>query len=129
MSQQISVQFIENILDTNNVKGYHIKPIDNFHTEKIEVLGDAILMAIISDYLFNKDHATTDIIILRQTLTSRNILCKLAIKMGSENSNKNILEDMFERIIGIIYLNCGFDITKTLVINLIENTLKIEIKI
>ncbi len=125
MSQQISVQFIENILDTYNVKGYHIKTIDNTHTEKLEVLGDAILMAIITDHLFNQDRDLNDIIISRQTLTSRNILCQLAIKIGLENSNKNILEDMFERVIGIIYLNCGFDITKTLVINLIDKTFKI----
>jgi len=97
------------------------------NNERLEYLGDAILSAVIADYLFkkfpNKDEGfLTD---MRSRIVSRVSLNKLSEKLGinkfikSSNSNlcRSINGDALEALIGAIYLDKGFNFTKKIIVN------------
>jgi len=95
--------------------------------ERLEFLGDAVLDAVIADYLF-KLFPYKDEGFLTQTkskLVSRAHLNKLSAKLGidkliqcsreSSPHNKSIKGDAFEAFIGALYLDKGFDFTKKII--------------
>ncbi len=99
------------------------------NNERLEYLGDAILDAIIGDYLYAL-YPKEDEGFLTQTrskIVNREKLYLLALKIGLENfivlhtkqfvSKKNIYGDAFEALIGAIYLDKGFYVTYDFVIN------------
>ena len=94
------------------------------NNERLEFLGDAILDAIIADYLFKtfpvKDEGfLTE---MRSKLVSRVQLNKLSQKLGMEklirldqnsmNQYRSFQGDAFEALIGAIYLDKGYVFTK-----------------
>jgi ribonuclease III len=94
------------------------------NNERLEFLGDAILDAIIADYLFKtfplKDEGfLTE---MRSKIVSRSQLNKLSLKLGMEkliridynslNQYRSLQGDAFEALIGAIYLDKGYDFTK-----------------
>lgn len=98
------------------------------NNERLEYLGDAILGAIVADYLFKmfpfKDEGfLTE---MRSKMVSRVQLNKLSQKLGIdsyiqtavENNNhfRSIKGDAFEALIGAIYLDKGYAFTKRIVI-------------
>lgn len=97
--------------------------------ERLEYLGDAILSAIVADYLFKifpyKDEGF--LTKMRSKMVSRAQLNKLAIKLGiSEiiratkdkgSQPKSLNGDAFEAVVGAIYLDKGYEFTKKIVIN------------
>lgn len=98
-------------------------PLNN---ERLEYLGDAILGAITADVLFkyfpNKDEGFLTQV--RSKIVSRESLNKLAIKIGLDKqitsnvnmqNNKHIYGDAFEALIGAMYLDQGYQITKTFI--------------
>lgn len=107
-------------------------PINN---ERLEFLGDAILGAIVADYLFeiypykNEGFLTQ----LRSKIVNGESLKSLAKKLGFElhlktNSRRNerpstyALGDAFEAFIGALYLDHGFNKTKKFVVSGIIKT-------
>lgn len=97
--------------------------------ERLEYLGDAILGAIVADYLFKlfpfKDEGfLTE---MRSRLVSRDQLNKLSHKLGLQNLIQTNLEspahsksfkgDAFEAFIGALYLDKGYNFTKKIYIN------------
>ena len=89
--------------------------------ERLEYLGDAILGAVVADYLFKKfplrdEGFLTD---MRSKIVSRASLNKLSQKMGIDklilvdnDSNKHfrsINGDAFEAMIGALFLDKGYD--------------------
>ena len=94
------------------------------NNERLEYLGDAILSAIIADYLFkafpyeNEGFLTE----MRSKIVSRAALNKLSHKLGlnlliksgkeSTAKAKSAGGDAFEAIIGALYLDKGYSITK-----------------
>ncbi|MFO7923113.1 MAG: ribonuclease III [Bacteroidales bacterium] len=96
---------------------------DNYpapNNERLEYLGDAILSAVIADYLFieypdSKEGLLTQ---MRSKLVNRDNLNKIAKKLGFEdlvlldNNNiplkKNIYGNALEALIGAIYTDKGF---------------------
>jgi len=107
-------------------------PINN---ERLEFLGDAILGAIVADYLFeiypykNEGFLTQ----LRSRIVNGESLKILAKKFGFElhlktNSRRNerpstyALGDAFEAFIGALYLDHGFNKTKKFVVSRIIKT-------
>ena len=94
------------------------------NNERLEFLGDAILDAIIADFLFMtfplKDEGfLTE---MRSKIVSRVQLNKLSRKLGMEtlirldqnsaNQNRSFQGDAFEAVIGAIYLDKGYNFTK-----------------
>ncbi|NOR87101.1 MAG: ribonuclease III [Bacteroidales bacterium] len=97
--------------------------------ERLEYLGDAILGAVVADYLFKifplKDEGfLTD---MRSKIVSRASLNKLSQKMGIDklikvenDSNKHfrsINGDAFEAVVGAIFLDKGYQFSYHILIN------------
>ena len=92
--------------------------------ERLEYLGDAVLQVIISEYLYK----TTDLPEGVMSKTRASYVCEKAcaeyankvgyipfIKLGHgqmNNLNDTIVADVFEAILGCIYLDQGFDVAK-----------------
>lgn len=95
---------------------------DNY--ERLEYLGDAVLQVIISEYLYK----TTDLPEGIMSKTRASYVCEKAcaeyakkvgyipyIKLGHgqiNNLNDTIVADIFEAILGCIYLDQGFEVAK-----------------
>lgn len=92
--------------------------------ERLEYLGDAVLQVIVSDYLYNN----TDLPEGLMSKTRASYVCEKAlaeyakevgyvpfIKVGHGqlgNVNETIIADIFEAILGAIYLDQGFEIAR-----------------
>ena len=92
--------------------------------ERLEYLGDAVLELIISDYLFNTENSKEgEMTKKRASFVCEEALAEYAkeinylpfIRVGHgliNNINDTIIADVFEAILGVIYLELGFDKTK-----------------
>lgn len=99
------------------------------NNERLEYLGDAILDAVIADYLFMKFPRKKEGFLtqMRSKIVKRSNLDSLARKIGVDElivSNtqrnsykKHIYGDAFEALIGAIYLDKGYDKTRKYIIN------------
>ena len=92
--------------------------------ERLEYLGDAVLEVIISDYLYNNENLSEG----EMTKKRASYVCEEAlfeyakdvnyvpyIRAGHgqlDNINETIIADVFEAILGVIYLDQGFDSAK-----------------
>ena len=99
------------------------------NNERLEYLGDAVLSAIVADFLFKKypyenEGFMTD---MRSKIVSRAALNKLSLKLGL---NTHIMAggeqgkqarsaggDAFEAFIGAMYIDKGYEFAKKIVIN------------
>ena len=98
------------------------------NNERLEYLGDAVLSAILSDFLFQKFPEANEGFMtkIRSRIVNREILNQLAISMGinkilisnigSTHSTKNLYRDALEALIGSLFLDKGFEKTKKLFI-------------
>ncbi|MBT8399810.1 MAG: ribonuclease III [Rhodothermia bacterium] len=93
--------------------------------ERLEFLGDAVLGAVVADYLYQhfSDADEGFLTRLRSKLVNRRSLARCATRIGlgkhleiSENmdridgrSNSSILSDAFEAIVGAVYLDKGIE--------------------
>ncbi|MDP8218320.1 MAG: ribonuclease III [Candidatus Theseobacter exili] len=103
------------------------------NNERLEYLGDAILDAILSDYLFKKfpDANEGFLTKIRSRIVNREVLNQLAISMrinnilisniSSINPSKNLNGDALEALIGSVFLDKGFKKTKRLFIRNVLN--------
>lgn len=114
----------------------HGKKVNN---ERLEYLGDAVLDAILSDYLFEKFPDATEGFMtkIRSRIVNREVLNQLAVSMGINNilisrvstvhSTKNLYGDAFEALIGSVFIDKGFKKTKKLFIkNVLNKYLDLE---
>lgn len=97
--------------------------------ERLEYLGDAILGAIVADYLFKKFPLKDEGFLteMRSKIVSREQLNKLITKLGMERfiqvasdhgiAPKNLYGDAFEAFIGAMYLDRGYELCRKVVIN------------
>ena len=93
------------------------------NNERLEYLGDAILGAVIADYLFNRFPQRDEGFLtqMRSKLVNRNFLTQLTQQTGlhkfidaktnSPNTSSNIYGNAFEALIGAIYLDKGYTAT------------------
>lgn len=103
------------------------------NNERLEYLGDAVLDAILSDYLFEKfpDANEGFLTKIRSRIVNRDVLNQLALSMGinkilvsrinSSHLTKNLYGDAFEALIGSVFLDMGFRKTKKLFIKNVLN--------
>ncbi|MDD6879290.1 MAG: ribonuclease III [bacterium] len=102
--------------------------------ERLEFLGDAVLELVSSDYLYNKkDVSEGEMTKLRASYVCENALYEyskdldlskyIRVGRGEEESGgrfkKVILADIFEALMGAIYIDLGFDIVKKVLTNII----------
>lgn len=99
------------------------------HNERVEFLGDAILGALICDYLYNLLPEATEgeLSSLRSRLVEASSCCKYITKLGidkylllgkGERTNDgrgrdSILADFFEALVGAIYLDGGLEAARS----------------
>lgn len=102
--------------------------------ERLEFLGDAVLELVVSDYLYrNKDFKEGDMTKVRASYVCENALYEYAIDLGLSNYikvghgeevdggrfKKVIQADIFEALMGAIYLDLGFESVKKVILNII----------
>lgn len=110
-------------------------PINN---ERLEYLGDSILQAIVTDYLFIEfpDRDEGFLTQMRSKVVSRSSLNALCINIGldayiianggTQATNKHLYGDAIEAMVGAIYLDKGYDYTNRLLINkILKNNIDI----
>lgn len=109
------------------------------HNERMEFLGDAVLGAVISEQLYKKFPQADEgqLSRLRSFLVKEKALFELAqsfdlgdyLNLGSGElksggfTRRSILADAFEAIIAAIYLDAGFENTKTFILNIYQDKL------
>ncbi len=103
------------------------------NNERLEYLGDAILSAVVADFLFksfpykNEGFLTE----MRSKIVSRVSLNRLSLKLGlhqlilmgisPSSKAKSAGGDAFEALIGALYLDKGYNFTKKIIISRIIN--------
>ena len=102
--------------------------------ERLEFLGDAVLELVMSDYLFrNLEVKEGDMTKLRASYVCENALYEYSLdlelskyikvghgeEMGGGRFKKVILADIFESLMGAIYLDLGFDTVKRVILGII----------
>lgn len=98
--------------------------------ERLEFLGDAILGALIAEYLFKKypNQPEGYLTELRSRIVRRETMNNVALRMGLNklvqyNQNdrglnrSHIFGNALEALIGAVYLDRGFDVTRTFILN------------
>jgi len=112
-------------------------PLQQESYERLEYLGDAIIHAILAEYIFKRYGQENEGFMtkLRTKIENGHTLSELSKKIGlsqyiiisryvekngGRETNKNILEDAFEAFIGALYLETSFDICKKFITTLIE---------
>jgi ribonuclease-3 len=103
--------------------------------ERLEFLGDAILGAIVCELLYLKfpDYQEGDLTRIKSVVVSRRTCAKISQELGfheflimgkgmgaSEQTPSSILADLFESLVGAIYLDGGMDAAKDFVVEHIE---------
>lgn len=100
--------------------------------ERLEFMGDTVLGMIVTRFLFEKYQRVQEGFLtrLRTRIVSGKMLCTLARNLGLQhlilmdtkalenrwNENDRILEDVFEALLGAIYLDLGLDMAKRFLI-------------
>ena len=102
--------------------------------ERLEYLGDAILGAIVADFLFKKFPYKDEGFLteMRSRIVSRSNLNTLSRKLGLDKliqtskdsgiAGSSILGDAFEAFVGAVYLDKGYLFTKQIIIRQIIQT-------
>ena len=109
------------------------------NNERLEYLGDAVLDAILSDFLFDKYPEASEGFMtkIRARIVNRDVLNQLAVSMGidkilvsnigSGHPTKNLYGDALEALIGAVFIDKGFKKTKKLVMkNVLDKYLDLE---
>ena len=108
------------------------------NNERLEFLGDAILDAIIADYLFRKfpDRNEGFLTKMRSKMVKRKHLNLLAYRMGInqlivshaiiENTSRHLYGNAFEALVGSIYLDKGYNRSYQFIERIIDKYVDIE---
>ena len=108
--------------------------------ETMEFLGDSLLSSIVSSYLYERFYKIYDqnegfLTYLKNRIVCGESLAHLSNRLGFNRylviskhiedncdgrNNKNILEDVFESFLGAIYLDNNYEITKNIILNIVE---------
>lgn len=106
--------------------------------ERLEFLGDAVLELVTSDYIYKTDkHREGEMSRKRSLYVCENALYEYAkeinlkdyIKVGNgvKEPNKTVIADVFEAVIGTIYLEIGLDAVRNLFNQLIVPYIENEV--
>jgi ribonuclease-3 len=96
--------------------------------ERLEYLGDAVLGAIIAEHLFKRFPFREEGFLteMRSRLVNREQLNRLAVKIGIDRFMQNSIDpgaknrsaygDAFEALVGAVYLDQGYNVTRRMVL-------------
>jgi len=124
--------FIHRSASYNDIMG---QPVNN---ERLEYLGDAVLGTIVADYLYNRFPRRDEGFLtqMRSRIVNRSFLTQLTFKLGlnrfvnsntnSVNDSSHIYGDVFEALVGAIYLDTGYQGAKHF---LIKKVLSVHVNI
>jgi ribonuclease-3 len=117
------------------------KKIIEVHNERLEFLGDAILNLVVSEYLFKKFPKATEgeLSFLRSQIVDSNscmgyvrklnldsyVLLGKGEKQTEDRGRDSILADLFEAVIGAVFLDGGFFKAKDFILNNFEDDFQI----
>jgi len=138
--QQLTDKFIKLLTEINPIAAKLIKktiPLQDKSYEVLEFLGDAVIHAVIAEYLFRRypDKDQGFLTKLRTKIEKGETLNKFSRKLGfheyaiisrnielsgGRNNNINIMEDIFEAFIGALKLETNFETCQKFIINLID---------
>jgi ribonuclease-3 len=119
------VAFTHKSMSAEKVGNYHVS------NERMEYLGDAVLGAAVADFLFHTYPTQPEGFLteMRSRIVSRVSLNKLSQKLGFEEyirhapdspsgqGFKSIGGNAFEALMGAIYLDRGYDFTKSVIVD------------
>lgn len=103
------------------------------NNERLEYLGDSIMDAVLSDFLFEKFPDATEGFLtkIRSRIVNRDVVNQLAVSMGlddilisnvnSANTTRNLYGDALEALMGAVFLDKGFSKTKKVFIKNVFN--------
>ena len=109
---------------------------NNSDFERLEFLGDRVLGLALADFLYEKfsQDSEGDLAIKIALLAGTNFLIKVAKRTGiidnfsfpknffiSTNKNSSSIADMFEAVLGAIFLDSDFETVKRVIVKLWEN--------
>ncbi len=109
-----------------------------YNSERLEYLGDAILDSIVAELLFQKFPGRDEGFLtqMRSKIVNRETLRKISLKLGigemviakmSNDNHKSIYGDTLEALIGALYLDKGYKKTRQIVIHqLIDNHINLN---
>lgn len=135
----IKKEYYNNNLDIiKKYKTDEIIELRDYSNERLEFLGDTIIKAVISHYLFERYPAEDEGFMtkLKTKIEDKTSLARFAkligldefiiISIQNEQSgisrvNDKILEDAFESFIGAMYLDSGFNICKIFIRSILES--------
>ncbi|MFS4459861.1 ribonuclease III [Bdellovibrio sp. HCB2-146] len=99
------------------------------HNEKLEFLGDAVIDLVVGEFLYEKFPQDTEggLSKKRASIVNENALSELAIEMGLNkllqlgkgeiqtggDSKPRLISSSFEALVGALYLDAGFEVTRT----------------
>ena len=113
----------------------------NINYERLELLGDAIIRLVITHYLYSQYENANEGSLSReiQTIISKDVLAEISlnlglvsfvrsnnIKLNDDNLKTSISTDLFESMIGAIYLDSNYESTAGIVIKLLEKDLEFK---
>ncbi len=99
--------------------------------ERLEFLGDAVLELITSEYFFNnKDMSEGEMTKIRSRYVCEHANYEYAKKVGIipyirvgngqiHDVNETIVADVFEAVLGVIFLECGYEVSKKYILEVI----------
>ena len=117
--------------------GNENKAFKNISNERLELLGDAVLDLIVAEYLYKKFSSASEgnLAKMKAMVVSEPILAKISKKLGTGNflflskgeelsggrHRESILADLFEAVLGAIYLDSGREEARVFVLeNILE---------
>lgn len=121
------------------VKAFTHKSKSDINYERLELLGDAIIRLIITHYLYSQYEKADEGSLSReiQTIVSKDKLAEISLNLGlinfvqainirlsDENLKSSISTDVFESMIGAVYLDSNYETTKEIVIKLLQKDLE-----
>lgn len=121
------------------VKAFTHKSKSDINYERLELLGDAIIRLIITHYLYSQYEKADEGSLSReiQTIVSKGKLAEVSLNLGlinfveatnirlsDENLKSSISTDVFESMIGAVYLDSNYETTKEIVIKLLQKDLE-----
>lgn len=100
--------------------------------ERLEFLGDAVLDAIVAEYLYRKHDELSEgeLTKLKSKVVSRKALNQLGealniselleVRIGNQPVQQTLVGNALEALIGALYLDCGYRTTERVVLNLLR---------
>lgn len=102
-------------------------PYSNLNNERLEFLGDAILDAVMAEFLFKKYPLQDEGFLtqMRSKMVNRRTLNKISADMGldfflkqrgTSNISQTMMGNTFEAFLGAVYLDAGYFVTRKFII-------------